>query len=520
MVYSRRLLFITVSVLLSHAVAQAQDTSPEDAVPTANGGANVPGTAPNSADSARVPPELSVEITAEPESVRLGQEIQLQVKVVHPTAVRILFPAQPAVEPFRVVAPARAPTTEGVGDLVTETWTFTVAPMRLGRRRLPPFEIDYEMASGQLSSVSTEPVAVTVEASIDSESLKSTTPTVGTPFQLFDTNWFLIVALVLLGVVVVTAVVTTVAVRYVARLPKRGPPPPPPRPAHEVAEARLAALISEQLVAKGERKAYVFRVSEILREYLGLRYAMNTLEQTSSELLADMRALGPAGLSVYELEGFLGSTDLIKFAGQSPTDSDCSQATETTTTMIQKTRRSDEELDSLRAREEMRRRLEKPAHPFKRIYAILLDLVFYSVVSSGLVIAASMFELGWLHWVNGAFFGLFLLFRDIAGNGSPGKMLSGLALTPPKSTQSELLPATARLGRNLTLLLPVVGHTMELVVMIYAADGRRVGDRWAGSRVLDRKPESSEAPYLLGALALSVALLLIGYVVPFVLVGG
>ena len=287
-----------------------------------------------------------------------------------------------------------------------------------------------------------------------------------------------------------------------------------------MAEEKLAYLREEQLVAKGERKAYVFRVSEILREYLGLRYSMNTLEQTSSELLADMRSLGPSGLSVYELESFLNATDLIKFAGQSPTDSDCHKATETTKGMIAKTRRSDDELASLRAREEMRRRLEKPAHPFKRIYALLLDLLLYSVLSCLLTIAARSLQAPWLYWINGGAFLAFLLLRDLAGNGSPGKMLAGLALTPPNRTESELLPISARIGRNLTLLVPLVGYTMELVVMIYAADGRRVGDRWAGSRVLDRKPESSESPYLLGALALAAACIFCAYVVPFVLVGG
>jgi hypothetical protein len=385
---------------------------------------------------------------------------------------------------------------------------------------MPPFEIDFETASGQLSTVKTEPLAITVSASLDPESLPSQSPDVRSPFQLFDTNWILIISLVVFGVVIVTALVTILAVRYIARLPKRGPPPPPPRPAHEVAYARLESLAAEQLVARGERKDYVFRVSEITREYLGLRYAMNTLEQTSSELLDDMRKLAPKGLSIYELEDFLQNTDLIKFAGQAPTDRDCAKATETTHTVIDKTRRSDDELMSMRAREEMRRRLEKPAHPFKRIYAVLLDLLLFSIVSTGVLVAAHVFTASWLYWVDAGLLLTFLLVRDLAGNGSPGKILAGLALTPPNDTRSEMLSGAARLGRNLTLLLPVVGHTMELIVMIYAADGRRVGDRWAGSRVLDRKPESSEAPYLLGALALLLGLVFIGYFVPFVLVGG
>ena len=172
------------------------------------------------------------------------------------------------------------------------------------------------------------------------------------------------------------------------------------------------------------------------------------------------------------------------------------------------------------ATEERRRKLEKPAHPFKRLFAVQIDLLAWSVLSLGLVMAARSWDSTLFYWLDGALLLALLMFRDVYGPGSPGKVLTGLALVPADDIRSEALTLGARLARNIPLLLPIAGHTMELVVMAYAADGRRVGDRWAGTRVLDRRPETSEYTYLTLSLVALAALVISVYVLPFVWLGG
>ena len=87
-------------------------------------------------------------------------------------------------------------------------------------------------------------------------------------------------------------------------------------------------------------------------------------------------------------------------------------------------------------------------------------------------------------------------------------------------TRSSGLLLGQRIGRNITMLLPVAGHTMELVIMAYAADGRRVGDRWAETRVLDRKPDASEYTFLMLSVLAAGAIIAVAYFVPFVWMGG
>jgi len=228
-----------------------------------------------------------------------------------------------------------------------------------------------------------------------------------------------------------------------------------------------------------------------------------------------MNMLSPQGLSSYRLEQFLQETDMVKFARHTPTHDQMSNDWSACTEIIGTTRRSDREVDTQRQAEEHRRLLEKPAHPFKRTFAILCDLLFFSIVSTMLILAGNAFDAPWLLWADGVLLVAFLLLRDVHGPGSPGKVLTGLAVAPIDDPRSELLPLGARILRNLTLLLPVAGHTMEFVVMAYAADGRRVGDRWAQSRVLDRRPDSSEYSFLLLSCFALVFTVIIGYFVPF-----
>ena len=462
---------------------------------------------------------IGLEARVEPETLHLMDRATLVVTARYPERVRLFFPHHPELTPFRVLGPAGEPETALQDGQLVSIWRMEIAAMRLGRRKLPGFEIQYENKDAETGTVKTPPVKVSIEPRFDMEKgeveLRGNDP----PLQLFAKNWTLIIVLIALGLVAATTVLTLFAVRYVAALPRRGPPPPPPRPAHEIAYERLKEIDDSRRLQLGQLRELTFDLSEVLREYLGNRYAEHILEMTTSELLACLRELSPKGLSIYELEEFMSDTDLVKFANATPTHGECERTRGRLESLVEKTRRSDGEVAQMRAHEEYRRRLEKPAHPFKRTFAALVDLLIFSALSTGIVLAARSLEWTWLYWADGALLLLFLLLKDVYGPGSPGKVLTGLALTPVDDIRSETLEPLARVIRNLPLLLPVAGQTMELVVMAYAADGRRVGDRWAESRVLDKRPDTSEHVFLLLGIATLAMVVVVGYVLPFVWLG-
>ncbi|KAA0252398.1 hypothetical protein FBQ97_16505 [Acidobacteria bacterium ACD] len=78
-------------------------------------------------------------------------------------------------------------------------------------------------------------------------------------------------------------------------------------------------------------------------------------------------------------------------------------------------------------------------------------------------------------------FVLLFLARD-AGPGSPGKRLLGLAVVGPHGASWSL---GASVLRNLPLLLPL-WNLVEAIEVVRRGDGRRPGDRVAGTRVVER----------------------------------
>ena len=135
--------------------------------------------------------------------------------------------------------------------------------------------------------------------------------------------------------------------------------------------------------------------------------------------------------------------------------------------------------------------------PNKRVFAFLIDVITFNLVFA--VLSRLVPGLAGL-WEYGLW-SVFFLFRDIAG-GSLGKRLTGLAILDgtgqPAGTGSLIL-------RNVPVVIPFI-VIAEYFVMKGAADGKRWGDRWAGTRVQDLRPNVSDGRFLLYSIGLVVAL--------------
>lgn len=87
------------------------------------------------------------------------------------------------------------------------------------------------------------------------------------------------------------------------------------RPAWELAKEELAALNSENLVARGEVKEYFVRLSGIVRHYLERRFSLSAPEMTTDEFLVYLRTTPVLTAGQKEaLKEFLTASDMVKFA--------------------------------------------------------------------------------------------------------------------------------------------------------------------------------------------------------------
>jgi len=118
------------------------------------------------------------------------------------------------------------------------------------------------------------------------------------------------------------------------------------KPAHEVAYARLRALIAEGLVEKGRIKEFYGRISGILRHYIEDRFDLRAPERTTEEFLTELRFADALSLSHKRLLGnFLTHCDLVKFARHEPTTEQVQQTFDLVKDFIEKTRSEERMLD-------------------------------------------------------------------------------------------------------------------------------------------------------------------------------
>jgi len=96
-----------------------------------------------------------------------------------------------------------------------------------------------------------------------------------------------------------------------------------PDPAHVIAFRELEKLREEQLWQKGEVKQYYSRLTEIVRQYLENRFAVYSLEMTTSETLEALIKTGfKRDESYTRLKSVLNGSDLVKFARYKPEPSE------------------------------------------------------------------------------------------------------------------------------------------------------------------------------------------------------
>lgn len=95
------------------------------------------------------------------------------------------------------------------------------------------------------------------------------------------------------------------------------PAPPPPLP-EEWAEEALKALAEKKLWQGGEVKEHYTELTYILREYLERRYSIHAMEQTSDEIIVQLKKLNLGKDLLMDTEQLLSVADLIKFAKADP----------------------------------------------------------------------------------------------------------------------------------------------------------------------------------------------------------
>lgn len=101
--------------------------------------------------------------------------------------------------------------------------------------------------------------------------------------------------------------------KLVEKIPDK--PSPPPIPAHLLALEQLDELVREKLWQQGKIKLYYSRLTDIVRQYIELRFGVPAMEETTEDIIRDFTREGHIKEEIRkELKVLLELADLVKFA--------------------------------------------------------------------------------------------------------------------------------------------------------------------------------------------------------------
>jgi hypothetical protein len=267
--------------------------------------------------------------------VDLGDPISLTITAIHRAEVAVTVAAAPDLSPFSLLD--RADTEMALGDgRLRKVTHFRLAAYQLGDLTIPSVEVNYLTPTGELRSQKTPALAVRVR-SVLPEGDDAAPREIVAPVPVFVRDFLPFYLVFGFGAVVVGAAVGSSWWRRRARRHRQAAPALPKRPPHELALERLVAIRRAGNFELGEYKPFYFSVSEIVREYLGARYGFESLELTTTELVAALEPRVGTELSWVQLQSWLSATDLVKFARVRPSADEALDVLETAFRLVQST---------------------------------------------------------------------------------------------------------------------------------------------------------------------------------------
>ena len=243
----------------------------------------------------------------------VGDPITVHVKVAHPKGLKFQPLLSDTANGFHVLE--RQPFRQTV-DTVTSA-QFVIAKYDSGRAIFPGIQLLYSRPGDTAShTVSTNPLLLTISTvAVDTtQEIKDVKPPLSVPWTFAEVALYL-------GILLILAAAGYFIYRYWKKkqTQQRGHVyVPPPRPAHIVALEELATLKEKKLWQQGLIKQYYSEATEIIRRYFENRYRFMALEQTTDEIMDDLRRHVQLPDLLNETEGLLRRADLVKFAKYQP----------------------------------------------------------------------------------------------------------------------------------------------------------------------------------------------------------
>ena len=263
-------------------------------------------------------PIIEVTSAVDTSRITIGDRITYTISIDHVDTMQVENPGagvnlgQFEIKDYKIFDPV---SEDG---RVLEKFEYVISVFDTGTYVIPAFPVAYFPLDSlhKYKIIEASPITIHVESVLDAEDreLRDVKPPIDIPY-----NYFLLISIVIS--VLLIGMIGYIAYRLYKKRKESGyliKPPAPQRPAHEIALEALDELEARNLVGQGEIKPFYIAVSEIFRHYVEGRYFIRALEETSTEILTDLKRQDLDAAIFLNARNLLELCDLVKFAKYIP----------------------------------------------------------------------------------------------------------------------------------------------------------------------------------------------------------
>lgn len=276
--------------------------------------------------------QISVQAGADKNRITIGDPVAYTLTFTYPPELKLTQPERVAqigswdVKDLAVTQDKAAPFASHVKYTITTFSTGTVT--------IPEISFTFTNDKGASQQIKSQPLAITVESVLAKEQDTGDIRDIKPPLQVRK-PWGLYL-LWLLGIAAVIALAAWWYRNYKKRhglLPET--PAAPPVPPYQLAMERLEALKNSGLIAEGRIKEYYISLTDIVRDYAGAIYEIETRDRTTSEIYAELKKKEPDKKTLVFIKDFFDECDLVKFAKYRPDEKICLQDWDTAKKIVE-----------------------------------------------------------------------------------------------------------------------------------------------------------------------------------------
>ena len=280
---------------------------------------------------------VTVESRIDKSAITIGDTVHYTVRLTYDEKVQVNWPTLGANLGAFEIRDYHKPEPRRVKGRMVEEISYTISTFDTGRVEIPALALDYQMPPDTLRHrLQTEKLEIYVASMRPSQD--GDIRDIKTPWEL-PRDWKLI-ALLAGGVALLLLLAGLGYYFWRKRQGKTLLPvkAEPVRPAHEIALEALRRLRESDLLATGKIKAYYVELSEIIRRYIENRYFVPALEQTTGELMDNLKTVTLEASLRATLQDLLERSDLVKFAKYEPTPNDHDYAWQLAASFVETTK--------------------------------------------------------------------------------------------------------------------------------------------------------------------------------------